>query len=306
MKIVKRFKPYFETHKKMLIIIGAALLILVIGVSVVLPMLKHSNKSDLQTEIGTVTTGSITTTVDSYGTLEAQPSTTLVWNSDGVVDEFNLKVGDKVKTGDILMELKQSSQDPDILNDYTDLLDAQNDLNELTVSDSKFQSALSDLRYKQQMLINKRADKMAWDYGQSSMDRIDAVRENYYAARAAVWDLEDAYNAVKSLDEDDPKRVEAYEALQAGIVKRDSLKRALSQILGVQFDVAVETDFNEYDQQVAAVAEAEVTYNRYINSNQEIKAAEAKVQSLQNAINKAKIIAPFDGTITSISAVAEM
>lgn len=303
MKKEFNFARFFETHKKLLLIIGAVLLILAVAITLVLTMFNRST-GEPQVQVGTVTLGTISETVNGYGTLEAQPSNTLVWNSDGVVGEFDLKVGDTVKQGDVLIELEPSSQSAATLNAYTDLLDAQNALNLLTAADSAFQTALSDLVYQQQMLINKRADKMAWDYGRSSMDRIDAVRDNYYAARAAVWDLESAYDQVKSLDENDPARVKAYEALQQGIVKRDSLKRALGQILGIPFDLPVETDFIEYDQQVATVAEAEVAYNRYVNSNLEISAAQAKVQSLQNTVNKAKIIAPFGGTITSISAVA--
>jgi HlyD family secretion protein len=303
MKIELNFARFFTTQKKLLIIIGAALLVLIIAAVVLLPMFTRGAEEP-QMQIGTVTTGTLSETVDGYGTLEAQPSSTLVWNSDGVVGEFELKVGDTVKQGDVLMELEPSSQSATILNAYSDLLDAQNDLNLLTAADSTYQSTLSDLVYQQKMLINKRADKMAWDYGHSSMERIDAVRDNYYAARAEVWNLEAAYEEVKSLEENDPTRVAAYEALQQGIVKRDSLNRALGQILGVPFDIPVETDFIEYDQQVAKVSEAEVAYNRYVDSNKEINAAQAKVQSLQNTVNKAKIIAPFDGTITSISAVA--
>lgn len=303
MKKEKKLPGFFATHKKKVLIAGVLLLVLLAAVVVVLPMFRGGDALP-QIELGTVTFGSITETIDSYGTLEAQPSTTLIWNSDGVVGEFDLKVGDKVEKGDVLIELEPSSQSASILNAYNDLLEAQNDLDLLIAADSEYQSVLSDLVYQEKMLINKKADKLAWNYGQSSMERVDAVRDNYYAARAAVWDLEEAYDAVKNLEENDPARVEAYEALQAGILKRDSLLRALNQILGIPFDIPVETDFIEYDQQVATVAEAQVAYQRYVDSNKEISAAQAKVQSLQNQVNKAKIIAPFDGTITSISAVA--
>jgi HlyD family secretion protein len=305
MKKEMKLPGFFATHKKKVLITGALLFVLVAAVVLAVPIFLGGNSNSLpQMELGTVTLGSITETIDSYGRLEAQPSTTLIWNSDGVVGEFDLKVGDKVEKGDVLIELEPSSQSASILNAYSDLLEAQNDLDLLIAADSEYQSILSDLVYQEKMLINKKADKLAWNYGQSSMERVDAVRDNYYAARAAVWDLEEAYDAVKNLEENDPVRVEAYEALQAGILKRDSLLRALNQILGIPFDIPVETDFIEYDQQAATVAEAQVAYQRYVDSNKEISAAQAKVQSLQNQVNKAKIIAPFDGTVTSISAVA--
>jgi len=303
MKIDKKYMSFLATHKKKLILIGAILIVLTITIALVLPMFS-GGPGAAEFEVGTVTLGSITETVDSFGTLEAQPSTTLVWNSSGVVAEFNLQVGDKVEKDDVLLELEPSSQATSILNAYTELLEAQNELDLLTATDSDYQDVLADLVYQEKMLINKQADKLAWNYGQSSMERVDAVRDNYYAARAEVWDLEDAYAEVKSLPEDDPARLEAYEALQAGILKRDSLERALNQILGIPFDIAVETDFIEYDQQVSTVAEARVAYQRYVNESDEISAAQALVQSLQNQVNKAKVITPFDGTVTEITAVA--
>lgn len=290
------------THKKIFWAIGGILLVLVLVFMVVLPLLNQGQPST-DVQLGTVTRGSITETVDTYGILESQPSTTLIWNSDGVVGEFTLNVGDEVQKDDVLMELDPSSQDADILNAYTEILDAQEKLDLLTNTDTDYQDALNTVVYEEKMLINKHADKMAWNYGHSPEERVDAVWDNYYAARSEVWELEDAYNEVKSLDENDPARVEAYENLQEGILKRGSLLRALNQILGIPFDIAVETDFIEYDQQVAAVAEARVAYNRYVDQNNEISAAQATVQVLQNKINEAKIIAPFDGTITAINAV---
>ena len=298
-----KLKHFLATHKKLSWTIGIGLLTLILIFTIVLPLLKLGD-GGAQLEHGTVSVGSITETVDSYGRLEAQPSQSLVWNSDGVVGEFTINVGDEVQKGDVLMELEPSSQDTDILNAYSKLLDAQDALTLLEETDTDYQDALNTVVYEEKMLINKHADKMAWNYGHSSEDRIDAVWNNYYEARSDVWELEDAYDAVKSLDENDPARVEAYEDLQDGILKRDSYLRALNQILGIPFDIAVETDFIEYDQQVAAVAEARVAYNRYVNQSEEISAAQAKVQVLRNKIDEAKIIAPFNGTVTSISTVA--
>jgi len=303
MEKIKKLKNFLATHKKLSWTVGAGLLVLILFFTVVLPMFTGGmDQPDL--EFGTITVGSITETVDSYGTLEAQPSQNLVWNSDGVVGEFTVSVGDEVQKGDVLMALDPSSQDTEILNAYTELLDAQEALDLLESTDTEYQEALNTLVYEEKMLINKHADKLAWNYGQSSEERVDAVWDNYYTARSEVWELEDAYDAVKSLDEDDPVRVEVYEDLQDGILKRDSYLRALNQILGIPFDIAVETDFIEYDQQVAAVAEARVAYNRYVDQSEEINAAQAQVQVLQNKIDKAKIIAPFDGTVTAINTVA--
>ena len=200
MEKANKFKDFLATHKKLSWTIGIGLLVLILGFTVVLPMFtRGGEQADL--DFGMVTVGSITETVDSFGTLEAQPSQSLVWNSDGVVGESTVRVGDEVQKGDVLMELEPSSQDTDILNTYTEILDAQNALDLLESTDKEYQDALNTVVYEEKMLINKHADKLAWNYGHSSEDRIDAVWDNYYKARSKVWELEDAYNAVKSLDE---------------------------------------------------------------------------------------------------------
>ena len=298
----KNGKSFVATHKKAFWIGGAVILLGVIAITVVLPRLR-SGSAGFEMETTTITTGSIVETVDTFGVLEAQPSVTLQWKSDGTVADYDYEIGDTVEEGDIIMDLEASSQDPDILNAYTDLLEAQYELDLITIADSDYQEKLEDLVYQEQMLINKHADKLAWNYGESSEDRLDAVRANYMAARAEVWTLEAAYEELSDLDKNDPIKVEALEDLEDGKVKRDSLLRALNQILGIEFDIAIETDFNEYDQQAATVAEARVAYNNYVDQSDEISAAQAEVQSLQNQVNQAKIIAPSPGTITAIYAV---
>ena len=298
----KNIKSFVATHKKAFWIGGAVILLGVIAITVVLPKLGRGS-AGLEMETTAITTGTIVETVDTFGVLEAQPSVTLQWKSDGTVADFDYEIGDSVEEGDIIMDLEASSQNPDILNAYEDLLEAQYELDLITIADSDYQKKLEDLVYQEQMLINKHADKLAWNYGESSEDRLDAVRANYMAARAEVWTLEAAYDELSDLDNNDPIKVEALEDLEDGKVKRDSLLRALNQILGIEFDIAIETDFNEFDQQTASVAEARVAYNNYVDQSEEIRAAQAKVQSLQNKVNQAKIIVPSSGTITAIYAV---
>jgi HlyD family secretion protein len=288
---------------KKVIVTGVLLLAAGALVLAVLARMSPEQAAEASVAVVTVSRGTITETVDSYGTLEAQPSVTLAWESEGGGGWPVGGGGHEVKKGDVLMELSADTQDPAILQAQTELLDAQEALDKLMAADTDLQTVMADLEYQEAMLINKHADKLAWNYGQSSEERIDAVRANYDAACAEVWKLEDAYDAVKSLEEDDPERAAAYEALEAGKVKRDSYLRALNQILGIPFDIAVETDFNEYDQQKAVVAEARVAYNRYVDGSEEIEAAQAAVQALENTIDEARIVAPFDGTVTSISAV---
>src|SRR5512141_1915474 len=70
----------------------------------------------------------LTENVQASGSLQAQPSASLAWNTGGVVDTINVKAGDHIKAGDVLMKLKTSSVDASIISAQSDLLTAQKDL----------------------------------------------------------------------------------------------------------------------------------------------------------------------------------
>jgi len=272
----------------------------IVGFSVRSLLIQEEAAAQTSVQVAAVTRGSIMETVEAVGVLESQPSAVLTWESGGIVDEISVQVGDEVAKGNVLLELMDDSKSPEILQAENSLLEAQMELGNLLATDSDLQAILKEIAYQELMLIHKYNARNAWNYGGSSDARIDAALADYRTAERNVWELEDAYQAVKILEKDDPQRTVAYEALQAGIRNRDILLRALNQILGHSFDHDVETSFIVYDQQVALVAMIRASYDRALDESEEIAAARAVVQSLQNTVNQGSIIAPFDGTVTEI------
>jgi len=247
-----------------------------------------------------VVRGPIEQAVESVGVLKSEPTALLTWEMDGIPATYDLRVGDIVQKGDNLMALETSSQSPEVLQAQTALLDAQTELEKVQVSDAQFQEILKELTTQEVILLHKYSLRDQWNMGGSSDERVDAALADYEEAELIVWEMEDQYEAVKSLAEDDSQRVTAYEALEEAIYVRDILERALNQILDHQYDHDVETDFIVYQQQLALVAELRAAYYRYVDNNEEISAARAEVQALQNTVDQARIIAPFDGTVTEI------
>ncbi len=290
----------YQASKRLVWIGGVALLILV---AILVVFTSRGNTIEENVQYVQVNRGSITESIGEVGNVESQPSAVITWQSSGVVGEFALNVGDQVKKDDVLMELELSSWSNESLQAKSDLLDAHIMLENLISTDSDFQIALQTLSDAEWTLIDKRADRDAWNYGGSSDERIDAVRAYFDASEHTLWVLEAEYEALrKTLNEDDPALIEAYEAVQAAELERDSYLRAMNQILGINYGhLNVETDFIEYEQAKAAVELARSAYNRLLDNTQEIAAAEASVQAFQNRVDMAKIIAPFDGTVTEIS-----
>jgi HlyD family secretion protein len=299
----KRVKAFLAKRKE-LARISCGLVILAVVAFTILPTLANGSEAQTNTQTAQLERGSITETVEALGEVSAEPTALLTWESGGIVSIYDLKVGDQVEKGDILLGLEESSKSTDILQAQTSLLEAQAELDKLLAADTNVLDALNEVTYQETILANKYSQRHEFYSTEVSDERVNAVRANYNNARQEVWELEAEYEKVRKLDEKDPQRAAAYEALQAGILKRDSLLRALSQIFGNPYGYRTESYFIEYDQQVAAVAEAHATYERYLDNSDEISAARAKVQALQNTIDRASIIAPFSGTVTKISSIA--
>jgi HlyD family secretion protein len=306
-KIVDFYKSrivnFYNTKRKLFWIISAALVVVILA-GILLPALLTPKQAQTTLAYGKVTRGDLTESIDVVGTLEAIPSATLTWQSGGIVDSFDVKVGDKVKEGDVLMTLTESTLDSSILEAQSSLLEAKQTLSNLKSANTNLYTAAQTLADNEYTLRQKKTDRDYWNTKGASDETIDAAREAYYAAKEEVWKQEAAYNALANLAADDPEKVAAYENKKAAIEAQEKALRNLNYILGVYYDYSVETDFIEYDQALAAVKEARVAYNRYLDQSDEIAAAEAAVQALENTINTGKIIAPFDGTITKINAVA--
>src|SRR6266536_94351 len=98
----------------------------------------------------TVTSLNVAQTVEASGSLEAQPSASLTWNTSGVVDQVYVKAGDKVKAGDALMKLKTTSVSPDIISAQADLITAQQDLENAKNSSTDLSQAVIDLKTAQE------------------------------------------------------------------------------------------------------------------------------------------------------------
>ena len=99
-------------------------------------------------------------------------------------------------------------------------------------------------------------------------------------------------------------RDKAYETMKTTELAFNKASRNLNYLIGNGYgnNNVVEQAFLEFDVAKATLAEAEATWQAYKDGTPYIKAAEAKVQALQNMVNSAKIIAPFNGTVTDLLA----
>jgi HlyD family secretion protein len=203
-------------------------------------------------------------TVDSTGSLEAQPFADLDWNTSGVVETVNVKSGDQVKAGDVLATLKTNSVNSGVISAHADLVTAQNNLQDvLNSTDKNLAQAVIDLRSAQQA-YDKAAYYMEYLQNSSKVPQSE-IRRSSVKQRRGGWEL---------------------------IFKTREFKGPASEdwITQAQNDLALKK---------AQLADALNTYNRYKDgpNGQDVAAAQTKVDAAQATVDSMSIVAPFDGEV---------
>ena len=237
-------------------------LILVMVVLFVLLRFNSARASKAAAEpTGTVTTLKVAQTVETSGPLAAQPSATLTWNTSGVVDQVNVKVGDKVKAGDALMKLKTTSVAANIISAQSDLVTAQEDLQTAQSSTSLAQA-----------VINLKNAQDAYD-------------------KAASY-LKFLQKSQKVPQTETRLFLESKRNRWMYVAKTKTFKGPAPQdwIVNAQNDFALKK---------GQLEDAQSAYDRLKAgaSSQDVAAAQAKVDAAQATVDSMSIIAPFDGEV---------
>lgn len=242
-------------------------LVVVIIVAFVLLRPKSSEAANASSEeTGTVTSVNVSETVESSGSLQAQPSATLLWKTGGVVEEVYVEAGDKVKEGDVLMKLKTTTVDASIISAQADLVTAQKDLDDLLSSSSTdLAQAVIDLRNAQET-YDKAEDYLR--YLQTSKKVPQTETRTDTLVRSNSW-------------------MYVYKTkVYKGPAPAD-------WIIEAENDLALKK---------AQLEDAQYTYDRLKNgpNAQDVVAAQAKVDAAQATVDSMSIIAPFDGQVLYI------
>src|SRR6266508_3317274 len=243
-----------------------------IGLSVVLIALfvfsrvNSANASNATAEsTATVTSLNVAQTVEASGSLEAQPSANLTWNTSGVVDEVHVKAGDKVKAGDVLMKLKTTSVSPDIISAQADLISAQQDLENSNNSSTDLSQAVIDLKTAQEA-YDKADDYL--HYLQNSKKVPQSQTRLFLETKRNSWMY---------------------------VYKTKTFKGPAPEdwITDAENDLALKK---------SQLEDAQRTYDRLKqgSNSQDVIAAQAKVDAAQATVDSMSVIAPFDGEVLYI------
>jgi HlyD family secretion protein len=240
--------------------------------------------------------------VGATGIVEANQTADLSWETTGRVESVNFAVNDRVKAGDILADLADNTLPQSVILAQADLVDAQKALDDLINSNTESAEAYKALLEAEQDLRDAEDDRDQWNYNDANIDRVDEFRADFIAKEEDYKVYKSAYEAVKNLPVDDPKRVEAKQQMDDAKLVRDKALRSLNYLLGKSFGQQVAEDFADADIAQAKLNDAQRDWDRVKSgaNADDISAAEAKVAAAEATVSLGWIESPINGTVTQV------
>jgi multidrug efflux pump subunit AcrA (membrane-fusion protein) len=208
-------------------------------------------------QTATVTTGSISKTVSTTGTVVAQSTTNLSFTQSGKVTAVNVGLGQDVKQGDVLAELDSTSLQQALTTAEVGLSSAQTRLNQLLEG-----STASELASADQSLVQAQA--------------------NYDEAVRALQDLQAGPTASEQLS--------AQQAVTSAQAQLDQAKLALSDLtaaLSASEELAAQQGVTSAQAQLDQANRALADLTAPPSASDELTAQQG-VTSAQNALNNAQ------------------
>ncbi|MGE5461881.1 MAG: efflux RND transporter periplasmic adaptor subunit [Syntrophothermus sp.] len=237
------------------------LLIVIIGVGAFVYVRRANADTTSQFQTSEVKKGSLTATIGATGTVRAQQSTTLVWQSAGTVDTVHAKIGDTVKADEVLAELGKTSLPQNIILAEADLATAQKNLEDLMNSNTAEAQAIVDLR--------------------NAQDAYDKASE-YYDSLFKSYKY-DKLVYVRKMTPFGMKRIPEIKTVKVKKADEETIQNAKQDLSLAK----------------AKLDDAQRAYDRLKNGNtSDILAAQARVDAAQATINLSRVIAPFDAVVT--------
>jgi RND family efflux transporter MFP subunit len=253
---------------------------------------------------GVVTAYSMSSTIDTSGTISAKQLTTMSWGTSGIVGEVNVNVNDEVKADDILLKLDPETAPSEVISATVTLVSAKQELEDAKQSNTS--SAKAELALAEAQSAYDTALAYYWNakFGGTigTQDQINLYQSKYYIAQENVENKQTAYDAVSYLADGDVKKAQALQALTQAIMDRDEIQLSLDYYNSAPTALDIQTLTAELNVAKANLEDAQRAYDRVKEgpNADDIASAESKVNAAQATVNQMYIIAPFDGEVAAI------
>ncbi len=250
----------------------------------------------------TVSRGNLTAVVGATGTVRANQTALVSWQTNGQIDVINYEVGDIVKADAILASLKKHSLSQSIILAEADLVTAKRNLETLKDSEVAQAQAQANLANLADALDKAKTRRASKEYKRASQNTIDEAYANYIVAKDYAKEWEKRYDNVDHLPEDDPTRASAFAEWAAAKAKMARAEANWRYAQGLPGENEVEIAEGNLVLAQAQYDDALREWERLKDGPDpdDIAAAEARIAAIEATIDMINLQAPFGGTITEV------
>ncbi len=278
-----------------IVVIAVVVVVAFFGIRYYLQVQQAQSVAAYQTT--TIGKGNLTATIGATGTVRANQTAVLAWQTSGSVADGVALEGAQVQAGDTLASLKTGSLSQSIILAKSDLLNAQKSLDDLKQSNVSKTKAWETVLNGQKAL--SQAQQALDAFGKKDYsDSLDRAREDLSKAKDDLKSAQDNFDKYKDYSADNQTRKDAERRLTDAQLALNDKQRALD-LLALQKDQAQAA----LDSATAALADSQRAYDRIKDgpNPDDLAVLQTRIDAAQSTLNLAKLQAPFSGTITSAS-----
>lgn len=239
------------------------------------------------------------------GQIKPVNAVNLSFQARGVVEEINVKIGDKVSAGDVLARLSNASQaEAGLAAANLELLNAQQALDTL-IRTGDGNLAQMWTAYMNAQALRAEAEREWEDLNIDNIeDQIEETESDVLDLEEDLQDAQDEFDKYKDLDKDNSKRKTAADDLESAQEDFNEAVRELEELMRERDVVRVALD--------AAIAnEAEAKYqwdlstdgankDQLMFAEARLESAKAQVAAAEDALSNYVLTAPFDGVVADV------
>jgi HlyD family secretion protein len=293
-----------KKHWRAILIAG---ILILVGLGVVVIVRGNSAQGQSQSlQTFTVARGTLSTSIGATGSIQARQQASMEFPISGQVGTVDIQLGDRVNSGQTLVELDPAYYPQQVISAQADLINAQKTLDNLKTSQTALAQAELDLANAKKTLDDAQTDYdtafITYNVGwlQQTRDLADQAYSDWEDYRfhndgsfKAMIELQRRWRAYQDALQE-VKKAQRYH--DAGVGTSGGTAEAKKQL-----DIAT----GKLDLAQAQYDDALAAYNRLKDGvpAQDLQTAQAQVDSAQAILNQVKIQAPFSGTILAVNVV---
>jgi HlyD family secretion protein len=228
---------------------------------------------------GTVQEVSMSSSVESSGTISAKQLVTMNWETSGIVGAVNVKSDATVKKDQVLMTLDPSTAPSDVIQATVTLVSAKQALEDAQQSNTAKAEAEVALASAQSAYYTALGNYWNRNTTQGSDNNITIYTAKLQLADNKVYDLKKYYDTLGEVPDNDSGKAQALLNLTQAIEDRDTIKATLDYYKANPDSLDVQTLTAKLDLTKAQLEDAQRAYDRVKDgpNPDDIAAAQAKV-----------------------------